>query len=309
MRRVVITGIGLLTPLGWGRELSWSRILAGQSGANRITAFDPTDYACQVACEVPRVDGRGGGGPDVEGCFDPDQTMAPKDQRRVDDFILYAIAAADEAVRAVLLLSANPKVFCAGLDLDLVKGGKAADMRRFLDRLYVELAQIQYGLGKPVIAAVEGAARAGGMTLAVSCDMLIAGERASFGYPEIDVGIIPAIHFVLLPRIVGKHRAFELLFGGRPFDARRAETLGLVNRVVPDDKLQAEAFALAKSMAEGPTLALRYIKDNLDEALQFDFATARDHEAERLTRLTTTADHKEAVQAFIEKRKAVFGTS
>jgi enoyl-CoA hydratase/carnithine racemase len=89
-------------------------------------------------------------------------------------------------------------------------------------------------------------------------------------------------------------------------DAARCEAIGLVNRVVPDDKLQAEAFALARSMAEGPTLALRYMKDNLDEALLFDFSTARDHEAERLVRLTTTADHREAVQAFIEKRKPVF---
>jgi 3-oxoacyl-[acyl-carrier-protein] synthase II len=99
MRRVVITGIGLVTPLGWGREISWQAILAGKSGANRITAFDPTDYACQIACEVPRVDGRGGGGPDVEGSFDPDQVMSAKDRRRIDDFILYAIAAADEAVK------------------------------------------------------------------------------------------------------------------------------------------------------------------------------------------------------------------
>jgi 3-oxoacyl-[acyl-carrier-protein] synthase II len=99
MRRVVVTGIGLLTPLGQGAELTWKAILAGKSGAGRITTFDPEQYACQVACEVPRVDGRGGGGPDVEGAFDPDQTMPPKDQRRVDDFILYAVAAADEAVR------------------------------------------------------------------------------------------------------------------------------------------------------------------------------------------------------------------
>jgi 3-oxoacyl-[acyl-carrier-protein] synthase II len=99
MRRVVITGIGLVTPLAWGRELSWSRILAGQSGAGRISAFDPEGYACQVACEVPRVDGRGGGGPDIEGSFDPDLVMSHKDRKRVDDFILYAIAAADEAVK------------------------------------------------------------------------------------------------------------------------------------------------------------------------------------------------------------------
>lgn len=99
MRRVVVTGIGLLTPLGQGAELSWQAILAGKSGAGRITTFDPTDYACQVACEIPRVDGRGGGGEGVPGSFNPDETMAPKDQRRVDDFILYAIAAADEAVK------------------------------------------------------------------------------------------------------------------------------------------------------------------------------------------------------------------
>ena len=99
MRRVVVTGIGLLTPLGQGAELTWKAILEGKSGAGRITTFDPTDYACQVACEVPRVDGRGGGGADVPGSFNPDDTLAPKDQRRVDDFILYAIAAADEAVK------------------------------------------------------------------------------------------------------------------------------------------------------------------------------------------------------------------
>ena len=99
MRRVVVTGIGLLTPLGQGAELTWKAILEGKSGAGRITTFDPTDYACQIACEVPRVDGRGGGGEGVAGSFNPDDTLAPKDQRRVDDFILYAIAAADEAVK------------------------------------------------------------------------------------------------------------------------------------------------------------------------------------------------------------------
>jgi 3-oxoacyl-[acyl-carrier-protein] synthase II len=99
MRRVVVTGIGLVTPLGQGTEHAWKQILAGKSGAGNITAFDATDYACRVACEVPRVDGRGGGGADIPGSFDPDQTMSAKDRRRVDDFILYAIAAADEAVQ------------------------------------------------------------------------------------------------------------------------------------------------------------------------------------------------------------------
>jgi 3-oxoacyl-[acyl-carrier-protein] synthase II len=99
MRRVVVTGIGLITPLGQGTEITWAAILAGKSGIGRVTTFDPADYGCQVAGEVPRIDGRGGGGPDVAGSFDPDQTLSTRDQRRIDDFILYAIAAADEAVK------------------------------------------------------------------------------------------------------------------------------------------------------------------------------------------------------------------
>src|ERR1700753_598785 len=100
MRRVVVTEVGSSPPLGQGTEVSWANILAGKSGIGKITTFDITEeFACRVAGEVPRVDGRGGGGPDVEGSFDPDQTLSTRDQRRVDDFILYAIAAADEAVR------------------------------------------------------------------------------------------------------------------------------------------------------------------------------------------------------------------
>ena len=99
MRRVVITGIGLITPLGASMEVSWKAILAGKSGANRITAFDPEGYACQIACEVPRLNGLGGGGPEIEGSFDPDNYLAPKEQRKIEDFIIFAIAAADEAVR------------------------------------------------------------------------------------------------------------------------------------------------------------------------------------------------------------------
>ena len=107
MRRVVVTGLGLLTPLGHGVEVTWKGILAGKSGAGRITTFDPEGYGCQVAFEIPRVDGRGGGAPDMPGAFNPDNTMAPKDQRKVDDFILYAMAAADEAVRDAGLAEAD----------------------------------------------------------------------------------------------------------------------------------------------------------------------------------------------------------
>lgn len=97
-RRVVITGLGLITPLGAGVDITWKRLLEGQSGAGKITAFDTTDYACEVACEVPTVDGRGGGSPDYEGAFDASAVLSNKERRKVDDFILYAIAASDEAL-------------------------------------------------------------------------------------------------------------------------------------------------------------------------------------------------------------------
>lgn len=98
VRRVVITGIGLVTPLGVGADFVWDALVSGKSGAGPITTFDPADLPVRYACEVPRVDGRGGGGPDVPGAFDPDKAMSAKERRRVDDFILYAMAAADEAV-------------------------------------------------------------------------------------------------------------------------------------------------------------------------------------------------------------------
>ena len=98
MRRVVVTGLGLVTPLGTGVEHSWKRLLDGQSGIRPITAFDTEGYGCTIAGEVPSVDGRGGGGPDVPGSFDPDAIMSPKERKRVDDFILFGIAAADEAL-------------------------------------------------------------------------------------------------------------------------------------------------------------------------------------------------------------------
>ncbi len=98
MRRVVVTGLGLLTPLGWGVDHSWKGIVEGRSGIGPITAFDTEGYACTIAGEIPSVDGRGGGAPEQPGAFDPDKVLSAKDRKRVDDFIVYAIAAADEAL-------------------------------------------------------------------------------------------------------------------------------------------------------------------------------------------------------------------
>jgi 3-oxoacyl-[acyl-carrier-protein] synthase II len=97
-RRVVVTGIGLVTPIGVGADFVWKALLAGKSGAGPITAFDASELAVRYACEVPWVTGRGGGGPDIEGSFDPDTAMSARDRRRVDEFILYGVAAANEAI-------------------------------------------------------------------------------------------------------------------------------------------------------------------------------------------------------------------
>jgi 3-oxoacyl-[acyl-carrier-protein] synthase II len=97
-RRVVITGLGLITPLGMGVATTWRGLTEGRSGARKIETFETSDLPCKIACIIPRVDGRAGGAPGQLGVFDPDKTMSPKEQRRVDDFILYAMAAADEAV-------------------------------------------------------------------------------------------------------------------------------------------------------------------------------------------------------------------
>jgi len=219
------------------------------------------------------------------------------------DAILEALhrAAADQAVRAVVLRSALPGRFCAGLDLDLLLGRSGLEVRRFLERLYLDLADVQHAMGKPTIAAVGGAARGGGMTLAISCDVLIAAEGASFGYPEIDLALMPAIHFAHLPGIVGRHRAFELLFTGRSFTAAEAAALGLVSRIVPDAQLGAEARALGATLAAKPPVAMRlgraaFLRTNDYRA---GIATA----VEDFCNAAVTAEAQEGIAAFLEKRK------
>lgn len=215
----------------------------------------------------------------------------------------------------VLLITGAGTAFCSGGD---IKGMGAHRDKKKMEMSYDEkVADLQerqrlltgalISVRKPTIAALPGPAAGAGLAIAMACDIRIAAASAfiSTGYLRVALSGDYGIAW-LLTRLVGTARARELMFTAEKVDAERCERIGLFNRVVPDDKLHAEAFALAKSMADGPTLALRYMKDNLDEALLFDFATARDHEAERLIRLTTTADHREAVQAFIEKRKPVF---
>lgn len=211
-------------------------------------------------------------------------------------------AASDAAVRAVILRSAVPQRFCAGLDLAAVERATPREIRALLEKLYPGICEAQLRLGKPSIAAVAGAARGGGMTLAISCDLIVAGRSASFGYPEIEIGVLPAIHFAHLHRIVGRYRAFELLFTGRSFDAQEAHALGLVNRVVDDDKVLEEARSLARLLAGKAPGAMRTGRAAFYGALDHGYRQAVRDAVETFSAVAVSGEGREGVSAFVHKR-------
>ena len=213
-------------------------------------------------------------------------------------------AANDPEARVVVLASAIAKRFSAGLDLDILLGKSGAEIREFLQSLYIDLYDAQYGLGKPSIAAVGGAARGGGMTMAVSCDVVLATESATFGYPEIDVGVIPAIHYAHLPRIVGRHRAFELLFTGRVFSAAEARELGVVNRVVGDTALEAEVVRLAAQFAAKSAAVLRMGRAAFMRQIDLDYRRSIASAVDDFCNVATSDEAQEGLRAFVEKRAA-----
>jgi enoyl-CoA hydratase len=211
-------------------------------------------------------------------------------------------AAADHEARAVVLSSAVPRRFCAGLDLALLLGKSSEQVREVLQALYVDLHDAQYNLGRPSIAAVGGAARGGGMTIAISCDVILAGNLATFGYPEINIGVLPAIHFAHLPRIVGRHRAFELLFSGRSFDAQEALGLGLVSKIVPDAELDAAAVTLAADFAAKSPTVMGLARAAFMRQNDLDYRRSVASAVEDFCNVAVSAAAQEGIRAFLEKR-------
>ncbi|MDR0274620.1 MAG: enoyl-CoA hydratase/isomerase family protein [Burkholderiaceae bacterium] len=221
------------------------------------------------------------------------------------DALLQALrrAARDDGVRAVILGSAVPGRFCAGLQLDALRGAPPTHFYTLVDKLYNELCDVQFHLGKPSIAAVGGTARGGGMTLAIQCDLIVAADTATFGYPEIDVGLIPAIHYTHLPRIVGRHRAFDLLFTGRTFDAAEALSLGLASRVPPERELMDQARALAQTLCAKSPEIVRLGRMAFMRANDGDYRRGIASAVECFGNIAATDSAKEGIAAFVEKRK------
>jgi enoyl-CoA hydratase len=212
----------------------------------------------------------------------------------------------DAAVRGVILTGSGQKAFVAGADIaELTAQTPMAGKARSI--LGQQVFRRLERCGKPVVAAVNGFALGGGCELAMACHIRIAAEHARFGQPEVKLGIGPGYGGTArLPRLVGKGRALELLLSGAMIDAAEACRIGLVNRVVPADKLLAEAETLLRTILENGPLAIRACLEAVDAGLETSLDQALLLEANHFGLLSATEDMREGTRAFLEKRKPVF---
>jgi len=209
----------------------------------------------------------------------------------------------DENIRAVVL-TGGPKVFAAGADIgDMADRGAVDQLRRDQTGRWAPLA----GFSKPLIAAVNGYALGGGCEVALMCDLILAGETARFGQPEINLGIIPGAGGTQRwPRTVGKYVAMEVMLTGAALTAQRAYELGIVNRVVPAEMTIPLAQRMARQIAEKPPVAVRMAKEAVLKAFEMPLSEGLASERKSFYFLFATDDQKEGMHAFLEKRKGVF---
>ncbi len=224
-----------------------------------------------------------------------------------------AWAGEDDSVGALVITGAGSS-FCAGGDVKGMGARENVGPPPSLHEQYValvarhkEMAGAIYKMRKPTLAALPGAAAGAGMSISLACDVRVASDNAFLTTAYARIGLSGDYGVAwLLTRVVGPARARELLMTCERVQADKAERIGLVNRVVPADSLMSEALALAKQLAGGPPVAIRYIKDNIDDAYIVDHDTAIEREADRLLKSRSTNDHREAVKAFAEKREPNF---
>lgn len=209
------------------------------------------------------------------------------------------------AVRGIII-TGEGKHFCAGADI-----GEMAKMDEAAAKAFAETGQrLMFaieGVGKPVIAAVNGHAAGGGLELAMAGDFIVAGESAVFAAPELRLGIIPGFGGTQrLSRLVGKGRAKELIYTGQGINARVACAIGLVNRIFPDADLLGGAVDLMKGICFHSPIALRLAKEVIDSGMEHDLKSACRTELDAFSSCFNTSDGKEGISAFLEKRRPVF---
>ncbi|MEM7249898.1 MAG: enoyl-CoA hydratase [Pseudomonadota bacterium] len=220
---------------------------------------------------------------------------------------------ARRAVRCIVITGAGT-AFCAGGDVSGMGGQQAPSVPKSLDEKIRELQHRQetltlrlHELPKPTIAALPGPAAGAGFSIALACDMRVAADTAFMTTAFGNIGLSGDYGGSwMLTQIVGTAKAKELYFTSARIRAEECLQLGLVNHVVAFDDLGPFVRELAQKIANGPPVAHRYMKENLNRALAFDFKTCLAQEADRLVRSAQTDDHKEAVKAFMEKRSPVF---
>jgi enoyl-CoA hydratase/carnithine racemase len=237
---------------------------------------------------------------------DPDTRNALSTELLEELLAAFTRARDDDAVRCVVLASSHEKTFSSGANL----GGFGADTplvhKHDASERFVQLFQLIGELGKPSIVKAGGHVLAGALGIALACDLIVASESASFGTPEINVGAFPFMIMAIIYRNVGRKKTNELLLLGERIDAREAERIGIVNKVVPDDQLDAAVAEWAAKLASKSPLIMRLGKDAMYRQMDLDFVQALDFLRSQLTIAQSTDDIVEGVTAFFEKREPVW---
>ncbi len=228
----------------------------------------------------------------------------------IDELLSAVKDAAEDPEVKVLILTGAGRAFCLGADVSEFNRAKelsAQETPLLLLKKSQEIIRLLAGMPKPTIAALNGFATGLGLDLALACDLRIAAERAKLAEAFISMGLIPdGGGTFFLPRLVGLAKAAEMIFTGDPLSSSEAERLGLINRVVPNEGLAKALEDLADKLVNRPSMALGLAKQALWENLQGDLDAALKFEAQSQKTCLASEDHREAVQAFIEKRIPVF---
>ena len=219
--------------------------------------------------------------------------------------LLAAFGEAAESSALVMILTGAGKAFCSGMDLENLKAliGRSPEQSLEDSKIMARLFRTLYDFPKPTIAAVNGAAVAGGTGLATLCDFTLAVPEAKFGYTEVRIGFVPAIVSTFLLRQVGEKVARDLLLTGRLFDAGEAHRIGLVSEIVPADDLMKRARELAAQLMENSPASLLYTKRLLSSAARAEMDTQVDAAVRENAAIRATADFREGISSFLEKRK------
>jgi len=233
--------------------------------------------------------------------------------RMMDELLkVLSDAGSDVSVR-VVVLTAHGDIFSAGVDirehfLESINKRKRGELNVALQDFFSKkgVAAIM-NLGKPMIAAVNGPAVGLGCTICLACDFRIASEKARLGFGFVRLGVIPEFGSTyFLPRLIGIGRSLELLYTGRMVDAQEAKEMGLVNKVVPSDRLMEATYQIAQTIAAAPPIAVRLIREGIYQGADGDIDTALRWEHFAFNVCLSTDDHEEGVRAFLEKRTPSF---